>query len=479
MAVKRDNLYAIPTEQAYANVRNLQRRLVKAAAARDNRRAKQIIRLMLHSYSCKVVAVEQVTRINQGKRTPGIDGMTIVTDSQRVKAVNRSYLRVEKKPVKRVYIPKKNGKKRPLGIPTVHERIQQKIFQLIMEPLYSVWGDRNSFGFRPGRCTRDCLEILWMCTARTNKQRVLIDGDIKGCFDNISHEALIKLIEPYTIPIMRNQIWMSLKSGAIERGVKLNVSAGTPQGGIISPLLANIALDILDKEMGSLINTRNKTSKAPLSGYVRYADDFVAIVEKTEHIPAVIDRIRRALSVLNLQLNMEKVKIVNIEDGLNFLGYHIRRYPTGKVHVGIPNESINELGYKIKAIFKKMKTARQDELIKALNPIINGWANYYRWTRAGKGYQKLDAWLWYKTWQWAKRRHPHKSRKWIARKYYHQIGKRKWVFAGKDKHGQQMILSTFSRKYSEKFPKINRDKNYFLEEEYFNLLKTRRSWAYR
>lgn len=149
--MKRDNLYAIPTEQAHLNVRNLQRRLVKAAAARDNKKLKQIMRLMLHSYSCRVVAIEQVTRINDGRETSGVDGVTISSDKERVKAANRSYLRVEKKPVKRVYIPKGNGKKRPLGIPTILERIQQKIFQRIMEPLYSVWGNKNSFGFRPGK----------------------------------------------------------------------------------------------------------------------------------------------------------------------------------------------------------------------------------------------------------------------------------------------------------------------------------------
>ncbi|ATW25806.1 reverse transcriptase domain-containing protein [Candidatus Formimonas warabiya] len=230
--MKRDNLYAIPTEQAHLNVRNLQRRLVKAAAAREGKRINQIMRLMLHSYSCKVVAIEQVTRINDGKKTSGIDGVTILSDKERAKAANRSYLKVEKKPVKRVYIPKKNGKKRPLGIPTIHERIQQKIFQLIMEPLYSVWGNKNSFGFRPGRCTRDCLELIWMCTVNTKKTRILIDGDIKGCFDNISHERLYELIKPYTTPTMRQQIWMSLKSGAVEKGVKLSTEAGTPQGGL-------------------------------------------------------------------------------------------------------------------------------------------------------------------------------------------------------------------------------------------------------
>lgn len=477
--MQRDNLYAIPTKQAYVNVRDLQRRLVKAAATRDNQKVKQIIRLMLHSYSCKVVAVEQVTRINQGKKTPGIDGVTILSDNQRRKAANRSYGRVEKKPVKRVYIPKRSGKKkRPLGIPTIHERIQQKIYQLIMEPLYSVWGNRNSFGFRPGRCTRDCLEVIWMCTVNTQKQRILIDGDIKGCFDNISHEALSKLIKSYTTPIMREQLWRSLRAGAIEKGVKLSTEAGTAQGGPISPLLANIALDGLDREMESLINTRHKSYKNPLSGYTRYADDFVAIIEKQEHVSIVLDKVKHALNKINLQLNMDKVKIVTIEDGLKFLGYHIRRYPTGKPHVGIPKENEIDLRHKIKDIFKKMRAAKQEELIKALNPVINGWANYYRWTRAGYTYSHLDNWLWYRTWQWATRRHPHKSRKWIARRYYHRIGKRKWVFAVKNRK-ENIVLNTFCRRYSEKYLAINRDKNYFTDTDYFDLLKLRRSWAHR
>lgn len=477
--MKRDNLYAIPTEQIYLNVRNLQRRLVKAAAARDNKKLKQIMRLMLHSYSCKVVAIEQATRINDGRETSGVDGVTILSDKERVKAANRSYLRVEKKPVKRVYIPKRDGKKRPLGIPTILERIQQKIFQLIMEPLYSVWGNKNSFGFRPGRCTRDCLEIIWMCTVNTKKPRILIDGDIKGCFDNISHETLFELIKPYTTPIMRQQIWMSLKSGAIEKGVKLSTEAGTPQGGIISPVLANIALDILDKKMDRLINTKYKSARTPLAGYVRYADDFVAILENTEQVHTVISTINEALSLLNLQLNMEKVKIVKVEDGLKFLGYHIKKYPTGKVHVGIPKENVKDLVYKVKGIFKGMKSVRQDMLINKLNPLINGWANYYRWTRAGDIYSHLDSYLWKKTWQWSVRRHPHKSRKWIAKRYYHRMGSKKWTFAEVGKNDKVAQLSDFYRKHSEKYPAINRDKNFYLDTQYFDSLKTRRSWKYR
>ena len=318
-----------------------------------------------------------------------------------------------------------------------------------------------------------------MCTANTQKQRILVDGDIKGCFDNISHEALNELIKPYTTPIMREQLWMSLTAGAIEKGVKLSTQAGTPQGGIISPLLANITLDVLDREMETLVNTKYKSDKTPLSGYTRYADDFAAIVEKQEHVPLVLDKIKHALAKLNLQLNMDKIKTVNIEEGLDFLGYHIRRYTTGKTHVGIPRESQKDLRHKMKIFFKKMRAAKHDELIKSLNPVINGWANYYRWTRAGYTYSNMDYWLWNKTWQWAKRRHPRKSRKWITQRYYRQLENRNWVFAAKSKTGKLTVLITFSRHYSQKYPKLNRDKNFFTDTDYFDRLKLRRSWAFR
>lgn len=476
MAVQSNKLYAITTEQAEMNVRNLQRRLVKAAMVRDNKLVKKLIRLMLHSYSFKVVAIEQVTRKNKGKKTAGIDGITITTNQERLGAVNRNYHKVKKYPVKRVYIPKKNGKKRPLGIPTVTERIQQKIYQLIMEPLYSVWGSRNSYGFRPGRCTRDCLEIMWLCTGTTQSKRILIDGDIKGCFDNISHDTLMELLGPYTIPIMKEQIWMSLKSGAIDQRIKISTPSGTPQGGVISPLLANIALGVLDNRMEKLINPKRKTKKQPLSGYVRYADDFVAILENDNYVGIILETIKEALRSLNLQLNMEKMKVIEVEDGLKFLGYHIRRYSTGNVHIGIPKESTKEIVIKLKEIFKKGQSYKQSILIETLNPIINGWANYYRWTRSGMTYNKLDSWLWYKTWKWALRRHPRKSRKWIANKYYRKIGNRKWRFACEDENGKTIVLNLFNRNYSEKYPKLNRDKNYFIDEKYFNQLKSRRSW---
>ena len=476
MAVKREYLYAIPLSKAEANVKILQRRLVRMADTRDIKQIKNLIRLMLHSYSVKIIAIEAVTRINKGKSTPGIDNKILITDKERIAASKLNYNRVKKYPVKRVYIPKRNGKLRPLGIPTIHERIQQKIYQIIMEPLYSVWGSKNSFGFRPGMNTRDVLERIWMCTALTTKNRIYIDGDIKGCFDNISHEKLIKLLEPYTTRIMREQIWLSLKSGAIEKGTKINTNEGTPQGGVISPLLANIALDELDIVIETMIHPRNvRTYSRPIVGYARYADDFVIILEDDKIISKILDKVKIILAEIGLELNMDKVKVVNAESGLNFLGYHIRRYPTGKTHVGIPKESVKNIKKQIKDNIKLMRGSTQLELIQRLNPIINGWANYYRWTRAGKTFSHLDSYLWYKLWKWGIRRHHRKGRKWIKSKYFPQVGNLKWCFSTFD-NLKLCKISTFSRSYSEIYPKLNRNKNCFLDSNYFNKLQKSRSW---
>ncbi|MFU0826442.1 MAG: Reverse transcriptase domain-containing protein [Lachnoclostridium sp.] len=194
MAVQSAELYAITTKQAEKNVRNLQRRLVKAATVRDTKLVKKLIRLMLHSYSCKVVAVEQVTRKNKGKNTAGVDGITITTDQERLIAVSRKYQRVRKYPVKRVYIPKKNGEATSSWNTYRIRENSTKNTSTNNGTLILGVGSRNSYGFRPGRCTRDCLEIMWLCTGTTQGKRILIDGDIQGCFDNISHDTLMELL---------------------------------------------------------------------------------------------------------------------------------------------------------------------------------------------------------------------------------------------------------------------------------------------
>jgi RNA-directed DNA polymerase len=422
--------------KAHQHVRRMQLRIAKAAREGKTRKVKSLQRLLTHSFHAKALAVRRVTE-NRGKATPGVDGQTWSTTDAKLKAISSLKGKGYKPlPLRRVYIPKSNGKMRPLGIPTMKDRAMQALHKLALEPVAETFADKNSYGFRPERACADAIGQTFIVFGGKNSAQWILEGDIKSCFDEISHDWLMNNV-PMDKVILRK--W--LKAGYIDRKNLFPTVAGTPQGGIISPILSNMALDGLERELKFI--RRNKVN------FVRYADDFIITGNSKELLeneakPAIV----RFLKERGLTLSDEKTKVTHIEEGFDFLGQNVRKY-NGKLLIKPSKKNIKSFLEKIRKVLKKHPTAKQENVIMELNPIIRGWANYHRHVVAKEIFKWVDYQIWMKLWQWCKRRHQHKGRRWIKNRYFHTIGSRTWVFAakidlGKGKTGYRKLYSAAS-----------------------------------
>jgi len=380
--------------------------------------------LLTHSFSGKAMAVKRVTE-NRGKATPGVDKVTWSTPEAKGRAVETLGRHGYKpQPLRRLMIPKANGKMRPLGIPTMRDRAMQALYLLALEPISETTGDRNSYGFRPGRATADAVEYCFKVLARKDCAEWVLDADISGCFDNIDHSWLLA-----SIPMDRKVLSKWLKSGFIENGSFFPTEAGTPQGGIISPVLANMALDGLQRELEKAFPRSTVQGRRAKLNLVRYADDFVitgATQEflRDEVMPVVIE----FLAKRGLSLSPEKTRIVNISEGFDFLGQNIRKY-SGKLIIKPSTKSVVTLLAKVKEAVTAHRASKQADLIRTLNPVIKGWAMYHRHACSSEVFQKVDNQIWRYLWHWAKRRHPKRGVRWVKERYFHQLKFRSWVFA--------------------------------------------------
>jgi RNA-directed DNA polymerase len=383
--------------------------------------------LLTHSLSGKVLAVRRVTE-NQGKKTPGVDGITWSTPEAKFQAMlslkRHGY---RPKPLRRIYIPKTNGKMRPLGIPTMKDRAMQALYLLALEPVAETTADRRSFGFRPERSTADAIAQCFTSLAKGKSPQWILEGDIKGCFDNISHDWLFA-----NIPTDRAILKKWLKAGYMEDRQLFPTEAGTPQGGIISPTLANIALDGLEAKLGTAFG-RGRYTKGVQSclmvNYVRYADDFIVTgyskeLLEQEVMPIIKDFMRER----GLTLSPEKTRITHIDEGFDFLGQNVRKYHS-KLLVKPSKANMATFLEKVRSAIKGNKALDQDKLIRMLNPMIQGWANYHQHVVSKETFARVDHEIWRTLWQWAVRRHPQKSSVWIKRRYFHSVNTRNWVFA--------------------------------------------------
>ena len=418
---------AIDWQKALAYVKKLQVRIVKAQKEGHYSKVKSLQWLLTHSFYAKALAVKRVTS-NQGKRTSGVDHELWLTPQAKFNAISKLNRRgYHPQPLRRHYIPKKNGKMRPLGIPTMTDRAMQTLYKFSLEPIAETYADPNSYGFRIGRSTHDAIEQCFTDLNKGKSPEWILEGDIKGCFDHISHEWLLE-----NIPMDTQILEKWLICGYVETRKLFPTDEGAPQGGTISPTLMNMTLDGLERLLQERLPTRQKVNGRThfnKLNFVRYADDFIITGESPKFLrDKVLPIVKEFLTERGLQLSEEKTVITHIEDGFDFLGKNIRKY-NGKLLIKPSKTSVKSFLEKVRSIIKGNKSTKQETLIRKLNPVIRGWVNNQRYVVSSKVFSRVDYEIYKCLWQWAKRRHKKKSHKWIAQKYWHHIGSRQWTFS--------------------------------------------------
>ncbi|MBW4544113.1 MAG: group II intron reverse transcriptase/maturase [Symplocastrum torsivum CPER-KK1] len=444
-------------------VYKLQKRIYQASNRGDIKALRKLQKMLMKSWSASALAVRRVTQDNQGKKTAGVDGLKSLTPKQRLELVNKLHLGTKASPTRRVWIPKPGTEeKRPLGIPTMKDRALQALVKLALEPEWEARFEPNSYGFRPGRSCHDAIGAIFK--AINVKSKYVLDADIAKCFDRINQEKLLAKLN--TFPTLRRQVRSWLKAGVMDGKELFPTSEGTPQGGVISPLLANIALHGMEERIkeyvGSLklgISLINRKFSVSL---IRYADDFVILHEDITVVQGCQVIISDWLKDMGLELKPSKTRLAhtlnpveNEKPGFNFLGFNIRQFPVGKYHTGksthgellgiktiiTPSKEKVKVHYdKIADVISRHKAAPQSALIKHLNPIIRGWANYYSTVVSKVTYAELDNLMYQKLRAWAKRRHPKKNMGDVVKRYWITIGGDNWVFATREGNNPLRLL---------------------------------------
>ena len=468
-------------DKVVRHVKSIQSRIVKAVKANRWNLVKILQGILSRSYAAKLLSIRRITE-NSGKRTAGIDGQKWNTPKAKIDALGQLTQKgYQPKPTGRITIPKSNGKRRPLGIPTMKDRAMQAIHLLALDPVSETLADANSYGFRPYRNCADAIARCFSILAKPNAPVWILEGDIKGCFDHISHDWMLE-----NIPMDKEILRKWLKAGYMQKRQLFPTKEGTPQGSVISPTLANMVLDGLEKAVDESSGVKHWGKNEPKRRInpnhihlIRYADDFVVTCsDKTLLETTIKSSIIEFLSKRGLELSKEKTFITHIDKGFDFLGQNIRKYK-GKLLIKPSKKNVEVFLDKVRVAIKDYKAAPAIDVLHKLAPMIRGWAMYHRHIVAKQTFYHVDNQIWQMLWRWSHRRHAHKkSCKWIKQRYFTRHKGRDWTFFAKDKDGNIVTIFRAGDISIQRHPKIKglanpydkKDELYFEKRLEMNML---------
>ena len=396
--------------QLQENVKRLQMRIAQAVSEKRWNKVKALQWLLTHSKQAKLLAVKRVTS-NRGKNTPGVDGVVWRVGRQKIlAALSLKRHGYKPLPLRRIYIPKRDGRKRPLSIPTMYDRAMQALYMMALVPVAETTAEWNSYGFRENRSCADAMVQIFICLSGRNAAPMILEGDIKSCFDTISHEWMIQHI-PMDAEILRK----FLQAGYLEQGKYFETKEGTPQGGVISPILANMVLDGLEEAVRKAVPRRSRVN------VIRFADDFIITALNEELLrDHILPALTTFLKERGLELSPTKTVITSLRKGFDFLGQNVRRYGTGrgKLLIKPSRTSIDRMKENIRQTLRRGRGWPVKNVVKALNSRIRGWAMFHRHAVSSETFGSLDNFLYSALWRWIRRYHRKKSNRWLRHKYW-------------------------------------------------------------